>query len=91
MARAFGRIGSSNAQGLVPGYPITCFAQTGASDLYFLGSMPDVRGINIQYYVGGDTITIDGDDWVMFPSRIKGEFNSSGTSKYQGMMYKKVP
>lgn len=91
MARAFGRIGSSNAQGLVPGYPITCFAFTSTADLYYLGAMPDVRGLNIQYYVGGDTVTIGSDDWIVFPSRIKGEFNSSGTSKYQGMMYKVVP
>lgn len=89
MARAFGRIGSSNAQGLVPGYPITCFAQTSTSDLYYLGSMPDVRGINMQYYVAGDEVTIGGDTWVIFPSRQKSEFNTAG-SKYQGIMYKKV-
>lgn len=89
MARAFGRIGSSNAQGLVPFYPITCFAQTSTSDLYYLGAMPDVRGMNIQYYNPGDEVVVGGDTWVLFPSRQKSEFNVTG-SKYQGIAYKKV-
>jgi hypothetical protein len=91
LARSIGRIGSSNAQGLVAMYPIGVLAQTSTSDLYFLGTLPDVRGINIQSFALGDTIVIGGDDWLVFPSRVKGEFNSTSTSKYQGIAYKKVP
>ena len=90
LGRAVGRIGSSNAEGLVDMYQINAFAQTTASKLFFLGTMPDVRGINIQYFSGGDEVVIGGDTWVLFPSRIKGEFNSASTSKYQGIAYKKV-
>lgn len=54
-----------------------------------MGRIPDVRGINMTNFAGGDTIVQGGDTWVVFPAARK--FTSgSGSSGHLGIAYKQV-
>ena len=86
------------AAGLLPGYPITIMHKDvlgGSPTNDFegpLGRMPDVRGMNIKNYAGGDELTIGGDTWVIFPAYKKGTDSGTqfATTGYQGIIYKKI-
>lgn len=60
------------------------------SHVYYLGSMPDVRGITMQNLVGGQEITIGSDTWVVFPTGRRGTPNVNFRTYFQGVAYKKV-
>ena len=82
------------ASGLLPGYPITIFHRdvlggSPTNDIEGpLGRMPDVRGMSIKNYAGGDELTIGGDTWTVFPTFKKG--SGANTSGNQGVAYKKI-
>lgn len=82
-------------QGLLPGYPILTCHWDRVSDAVFgpMGRMPDVRGMSIKDYSPGDTITVAGDDWLIFPTAVKwpGSGSLLNTSANQGIIYKVVP
>lgn len=70
-ANALARFESSNATGFNPMYPIKCWwkDQTPKNEYYHIGSMKDVRGINMRFFKGGDEITVGAETWVVFPAR----------------------
>ncbi|MDX1488564.1 MAG: hypothetical protein R3268_10210, partial [Acidiferrobacterales bacterium] len=75
---------------LIPLYPLNVYYRppSPSTDIYPLLQMPDVRGINIRHYVGGDEITVGADTWTVFPTREKGQ--GTNATAYQGIAYKKV-
>lgn len=89
-ARSFGVFAPGSTSGLVPMYPIQLFYRTG-TDVYQLGYMPDVRGVNIRFQAPGDTVSIGGDDWVFFPTTTRDPTAGVvGSTGFQGIAYKKV-
>lgn len=87
-APAFGWQSAGTTSGLIPMYPIMClYYDWNTKFVYVIGWQKDVRGVNIENFAPGDSISIAGDDWTMFPSVQKGE---SGTTYFQGIAYKKV-
>lgn len=88
-ARALGHFSAGSGSGLIPMYPLGVWYKTG-SDVHLLGFMPDVRGVTIEFFVGGDEVVIGGDTWVMFPAAVKGNATDVGATKNQGIAYKKV-
>lgn len=93
IAYSFGRYLASPVFGLIPAYPILSWYNDfsgGLSDMYPLGFMPDIRGMNIDNFVGGNTTTIGSETWVLFPSFRKGESGSLlNTTGHQGVAYLK--
>jgi len=92
IARPFGRFSANSSSGIVPGYPLGLFYWNRTNG-YKYGPMmfiKDVRGVNIQYFTGGDEITVGSDTWVLFPAYKKAVGSLTNTSAYQGIMYKKV-
>ena len=55
-----------------------------------IGQMKDTAGINIRNYSGGDTVTIGGDTWVIFPAETKWPGSGTGHTGYLGIAYKQV-
>ncbi len=94
----WGEFKGSLAAGLIPGYPINIWyyddtsGSLGVGDLYGpMGRMRDVRGINIENYVLGDTKVIGSDTWHIFPSSKKATIAPfTATSMHQGIMYKEI-
>ncbi len=90
-ARTFGRFSGSPQTGLIPMYPITCYYDDPSNARwYYLGYMPDVRGINMKNFSGGDETVVGSDTWVVFPSRYKTAFSGTGSTRNQGIAYRKV-
>jgi len=92
IARGFGRFAANSEKALIPAYPIGCFHWDRTDDaVRFLGWQKDVRGVNIQHFVGGDEVTVGSDTWVLFPSYFKQTgVTATGTTAWQGIAYKKV-
>lgn len=90
---AWGQFAGTLAAGLLPGYPFNVFHwnRTTGNVHGPLGVVKDVRGINIKNYTVGQELNIGGDIWIVFPSFKKWVSGSlSGTTGYQGIMYKKI-
>lgn len=91
IARAFGRFGGVINNGLLSLYPIGCwYDDRSLARFYELGHMPDVRGCNVKNFTVADEITIGGDVWVLFPTRYKSSVSATGSTRNQGIAYKKV-
>jgi hypothetical protein len=91
IARSFGYFSGSSASGLVPMYSIgTWYRRASPNTAYFLGFMPDVRGINIRHFAPKDEITLGLDTWVIFPVSIRTLAAVTGRTYYQGIAYRKV-
>ena len=92
MARPFGRFGNDTFTGLQPMYPIlNWYVDTTTGDTHPLGWMKDVRGFNGEFRVAEELITIGGDTWQVFPTRIKGSTGAlTNTSGHQFIAYKRV-
>jgi len=89
-APAFGWQSAGTTTGLIPMYPMMClFYDWTTKFAYVIGWQKDVRGVNIENFAAAESIPIDGDTWIMFPSVQKG---STGAQKtyFQGIAYKKV-
>jgi hypothetical protein len=90
IARAYGRFGGSPIDGLIPMYPIgTWYDDPSNARWYYLGSQPDVRGVSIESFTGGQEVVIGSDTWVMFPVRYKTATGASGGTRNLGIAYKK--
>lgn len=90
--RLFGRPSSQLLSGNIPMYPIELFYRDrvpAIDEVTYLGQMPDVQGINISNFVGGQEIEIGSDTWIVFPSWRNGQ-TSSNETREQGIAYKKV-
>jgi hypothetical protein len=89
-APGFGWQSAGTTSGLIPMYPIMClYYDWNTKFAYVIGWQKDVRGVNIENFAGGDSVSIDGDTWVMFPSVQKGDTGAQKTY-FQGIAYKKV-
>jgi len=66
-----------------------------SGDLYsIVGHILDIRNVNIQAIAPGDTQSIGGDIWYVFPTQTKNDPNIRDdlpNSGYYGFAYKKVP
>jgi len=82
--------GFSNDNGQVNGYPIECYyRQPTTAATRYLGSMPNVRGINNRFFSAAQAITIGSDTWYVFPWSAKsGTLVSAPNSGHSGIMYK---
>lgn len=90
-ARSFARFGGTAQEGLNPMYPIDCWYDDPSNQRYYpIGYMPDVRGIRIEFFAGGDEIVVGSDTWVVFPTRYKDSVSTSGSTRNSGMAFKKV-
>jgi hypothetical protein len=89
VAQSMGHFSAGSESGLIPMYQITSFYRVG-SEVFFLGTQPDVRGVNVKYLADAQEVVIGGDTWVMFPAHIKSNADSVGGTKNQGIAYKKV-
>lgn len=91
VARQFGLFAAGNSSGLIPTYPIALWYQRLAtSDVYFLGTLPDVRGVNIGLFVAKQEITIGSDTWIIFPAALKTTTSVTDRTRHMGIAYKKV-
>lgn len=91
VARTFGRHGGSINSGIVPIYPVgVWYDDRTLARWHELGWMLDVRGVNMRNFAFADEIAIGADTWVVFPSRYKTSVSSSGSTRNQGIAYKKV-
>lgn len=89
-ATQFGRYAGTLLTGLVPMYsiPIYYLDPSFLSRYYPVGVMPDVRGIRMDAFVGGQEVSVGVDTWIVFPSKALSSFGSNNTSN-QGVGYLK--
>lgn len=81
---------------LVPSSPIVIYhfdrnvsgSSTFTNSWAPLGVMPGIRGLSIQNFEAGDTVTIGSDTWYLFPTYRKYTTTTNGTTSYAGVMYK---
>lgn len=91
-----GMFAGSKNTGLVPGYPIGIFFADGptntpvGTEVQFMGYQADVRGVNIRNFAPADIINYGGDQWYIFPARLRDISNVTGSTGYAGIMYKRV-
>ena len=86
--------GISEHNGFVPLVPMNYALVDTAplpDNMYFLGSYPDVRAVNLRSLAPGQEYVIDTDTWVVFPVIRKDYVNSTTQcSANHGIAYKKV-
>lgn len=82
---------SDIATGHIPMTPLAIFTRDFANDFcYFLGTVPDIRQIDIFNFAPGQEVTIGSDVWVLFPQVRRTEDNIIGRTYYAGIAYKKL-
>lgn len=92
ISRQFAFYSGGSQSGLIPQYPISCWYRNPSTNfVYFLGYMPDMRGVNLKSFAAKDEIVIGSDTWVVFPTSEKTTSAVSSRSYNQGIAYKKVP
>lgn len=71
-------------------YPICAwYIRALPNQAYYLGSMPDVRGIHMLNFQPGQTAVVSAEEWVVFPASTKAGLVPSTTGNI-GIAYKKV-
>tara|TARA_R110002153_G_scaffold54447_4_gene151674 strand:- start:1081 stop:2106 length:1026 start_codon:yes stop_codon:yes gene_type:complete len=91
VAYSLGSFRSDVATGHIPMYPLAIFARDYANDFgFFMGNIPDIRGIDIFNFAPAQEVTIGSDVWVLFPQVRRTEDNVVGRTYYGGVAYKKV-
>lgn len=91
IAGELGKFTGSALTGNVPMYPITIWHRDYTDDrIRPLGTMPDVRALNIRHFLPRQEVVIGSDTWVMFPFSLKTLDNIVERSYYSGIAYKKV-
>lgn len=92
-AVGFGQFPGNIASGLINDYPIACYYWDRSTDDLEgpMGFMPNARGVLMRNFQPEDEHVVDGDTWVVFPTRQR--YSGSGaltaTSGYQGYMFRK--
>jgi hypothetical protein len=91
VARQFGVIAAGSQSGLIPAYPIWLLYRNNSNNrCYWLGTMPDIRGLNIKNFAAKEEIVIGSDTWVMFPLAQKTDSAVTDRTFNSGVAYKKV-
>lgn len=87
----FGIFAGSKTTGFIPMYsiPLT-YWDVGNNHVYSLGFLHDVRGVNIRNFAPADVVTIGGDLWYIFPSKLRNTVPSTNATGFQGIAYKRV-
>jgi len=89
-ARFFARTSVQSISGLIPMYPIPLYyldRDPSIDEIFSLGIMPDVRGVNIEHFLPGQELTVGSDTWVVFPSWR--DNSGSNDTRDQGIAYRK--
>ncbi len=67
------------------------YVDTTTDDVYGpMGRQPDVRGMSVANFIGGDEVAQGGDTWIVFPAEFKHPGSGTGSSGNLGIAYKKV-
>tara|TARA_R110002167_G_scaffold143958_2_gene333672 strand:- start:25303 stop:26322 length:1020 start_codon:yes stop_codon:yes gene_type:complete len=91
IAMPMGQFRSDLATGHIPMYPLAIFTRDFTNQfVYFLGNVPDIRGVDMFNFAAGQEVTIGSDTWVLFPQVRRTEDNIVGRTYYSGIAYKKV-
>lgn len=91
IARNFGWIPKGATDGLIPTYQIALFYRNRSNgNVYFLGTQPDVRGINIRHFAAAEEVTIGSDVWVIFPMQLRTLTAVAQRTYYSGIAYRKL-
>ena len=86
-----GQFRSDVATGHIPMYPQAIFTYDFSNNFtYFLGTIPDIRGVEIFNFAPGQEVTVGSDVWVFFPTGRRTEDAVLNRTYYQGVAYKKV-
>lgn len=89
-ATPFGTYPDGSGSGGIPMYPIEVYYQDVAnSRVYYLGRMPDVRGVNIRNFAARQVVSIGGSDWYFFPTQQKSVGGSTTGTQNQGIAYRR--
>jgi hypothetical protein len=87
-ATNFGRFAGRSIDGVVPLYEIPIIytnGETGSGTInYFLGSMRDVRGVNMGFFQNEQIVTIGGESWQLFTV----EPRATVAGSYGGVAYR---
>jgi hypothetical protein len=87
----FARFRGTNLTGLIPMYPFHLwYDDPSNARFYLIGTQPDVRGISMAAFEGGDEIVVGADTWVVFPARAKTAVSSTLNTRNQGIAYRKL-
>jgi len=94
-AASLGVFREGNTSGLIPGYPIVVYYFDRTNDPNFtiqrLGTMRDVRGVNMGDFAAKDTVSISGlGTWRVFPYRQKTSDAVTNRSYNSGIMYRET-
>ncbi len=88
---SLGPFRSDVSTGHIPMYPWVIFLRDFQNNFcYALGSVPDVRGVDIFNFAPGQEVTVGSDVWVLFPQVRRTEDNVVGRTYYAGIAYRKV-
>lgn len=78
--------------GFVPLWPVEMYYRESSTNWRILGTVPDVRGVNITNLSPREEFTVASDTWKVYPwiqKSASGTGSESGTSN--GLAYKKIP
>tara|TARA_R110000796_G_scaffold41179_2_gene101991 strand:+ start:36413 stop:37441 length:1029 start_codon:yes stop_codon:yes gene_type:complete len=90
-AYPLGQFESDVSTGHIPMYPLTIWTLDFPNNFtYFLGSIPDIRGLSMFNFTPGQEVTIGSDVWVLFPASRRTEDGIINRTYYSGIAYKKV-
>lgn len=90
IAYGLGEFRSDVATGHIPLYPWAIFLRDfTANFVYFLGDIPDIRGVDMFNFSPGQEITVGSDIWIVFPQVRRTEANIVGRTYYAGIAYRK--
>lgn len=91
IARGFGSQIGTGSLGYVGLQPIEAYYQDPSNPrVYLLGSLADVRAVNVRNFEPGQEITIGSDTWVIFPVSIRTTASVANRSEFSGIAYRKV-
>ena len=92
---AFADLRASAATGYIPMYPFEIWTHDhgvvdGNRGVYYMGSVPDIRGVDIFNFSPEQEVTVGSDVWIFFPASRRTEDNIVNRTFYQGVAYKKI-
>jgi len=90
VATQFGRYSGGSGSGAIPMYPIGVYYRDTANQrVYYLGYMPDVRGMNMRFFAAREVVTIGSDQWYIFPAQQKNTGSTATGTQNLGIAYRR--
>ena len=90
VAVPFGLFSGSKTTGHIPMYSIPAtYWDQGSNHVYALGFLPDVRGINIRNFAPADIVTIGGEQWYIFPAKLRDTATVTNATGFSGIAYRR--